>query len=231
MKAELSVSSDERGSLGARGPASAPAASPASGLRRVSLTHSHGDFTLNDRVYLTQRRNGAKTRSFLSLFASLRLRAFALIDLLIREIHEIRGPAFAVSSTCFHLIPLNSTSSRPAQPIPIVPNRAQSCYFAPRHNAIPASRLVKNRHLASPPSSKSVKASQSVFQSLSSGHGSSPNRYILWSTRPNTQQIVLSCLRPAPKPPCHPQFPSNLSVLFRQSEIRNPKSAIPLGST
>jgi hypothetical protein len=50
----------------------------------------------------------------------------------------------------------------------IAPNRAQSCYFVPRRDAIPASCLVKIRHFPAPPSSNPVKPSQTIFQSPSS---------------------------------------------------------------
>jgi hypothetical protein len=81
--------------------------------------------------------------------------------------------------------------------------------FAATMSAILSAVRPLRRRKRSEGGSYPVKPRQSVFLSLSSGHGSSLHRYILWSTRPNAQPIVLFCLRPPPIPPSHPQFPSN----------------------
>ncbi len=66
------------------------------------------------------------------------------------------------------------------------------------------------------------------------------NHHIWCLPPPNAQPIVLFCLWLPPIPPSHPQLPSNrcvlfvlfvLSVLFRQSAMRNPQSAIAVSCT
>jgi hypothetical protein len=123
--------------------------------------------------------------------------------------------------------PITPTLHPPPQSSLIKPNQAISCLDAiqsqpPTQSTSSTSvHQIRNPQSAirnlSQAQSKPVKASQSVSQSLPSGRGSSRRLDILWFPRPNAQPMVV-CL-------CRGHH-------YRQkSEIRNPKSAIPVDST
>jgi hypothetical protein len=134
------------------------------------------------------------------------------------------------------LRPLPSPSSTPVHHIRDYPNHDLSHPVAPGQSPNGSGVGVLRRSTAKSSTVQDMPLSpwlhpvaphQSVFRAPSLGQNSLLNHHILWFSRPNPQQIVLYCLQPPLIPPCHPQFPSNrsvlflLSVLFRQSEIRN----------
>jgi len=107
--------------------------------------------------------------------------------------------------------PVTPTVRAPRQSSLIKPNQAISCLHAiqsqppsPSTSSNPSMSSTRVHQIRNPQweaelrpilnfsktPSKPVKASQSVFQSLPSGHDSSRSRNILWSHRPKTQPIA-----------------------------------------
>ena len=146
-----------------------------------------------------------------------------------RKIHQIGGVVKFSHPPVHHVHQVLTQFRQPnqAQSSLIKPNQAISCLDAiqsqpPTQSTSSTSvHQIRNPQSAirnlSQAQSKPVKASQSVSQSLPSGRGSSRRLDILWFPRPNAQPMVV-CL-------CRGHH-------YRQkSEIRNPKSAIPVDST
>jgi hypothetical protein len=90
--------------------------------------------------------------------------------------------------------PLHHCVSQPnrAQSSPIKPNQAISCLGVMQPQPSSCSKIATFPIHPRQPPSKQVKASQSVSQSLPSGHGSSRHHDILRSPRPNAQPMVVA---------------------------------------